>query len=250
MLFIGNHIIELEETDSTNTHAKQLLDHQVLHEGTVVRAFNQSHGRGQGGNRWVSAPGQNILLSLVLYPRFLAADQSFQLSMCISLGCRDFLKEILPLRSEFCVKWPNDLYVGDKKIGGILIENTMSQERIQQSVVGIGININQASFPPELTRATSFLLETGQTANIERILNLLYRCIETRYLQLRMGAFDALRSDYLKSMWRYNTPNRFRRIKDDSVFVGQILGVRPSGFLVVECEGRLEEFETKQIAFL
>src|SRR5690606_26474526 len=125
-----------------------------LPEGTVIMAVDQHDGRGQKGTLWQSEPGKNLTASLLLTPTFLDPKQQFVLTAAISLAITRWLASLTHV--EVKIKWPNDIFIGDRKIGGILIENILKGKTWKSAVVGIGINVNQTSFPPEIqTRATS-----------------------------------------------------------------------------------------------
>lgn len=142
-VFTGKNLIQLNQTDSTNIHLTQLAQDNNLPEGTVVNAAFQTHGKGQRNNSWEAEKGMNITFSVLYKPHFLPLSKHFLLSKAISLGVFDYLNCIC---AEVKVKWPNDIYVGNKKIAGILIENSIKGNNIYQSVIGIGININQSNF--------------------------------------------------------------------------------------------------------
>ncbi|HYQ56854.1 MAG TPA: biotin--[acetyl-CoA-carboxylase] ligase, partial [Draconibacterium sp.] len=131
MFLTDKNIILLSEVDSTNNYAKQLVAEKA-HSGTVVLAQYQKNGRGQVGNFWESEAGKNLLFSLILYPAFLDAGKQFYISKVVSLALVEVLNECI---IDVKIKWPNDIYVGDKKIAGILIENTMKGNKLESSVI-------------------------------------------------------------------------------------------------------------------
>ena len=139
----GNSVIHLTSVDSTNKYAATLLRKENIPEGTVILADVQTHGKGQGGNTWLSDKDLNLLFSLILKPDFLPAYKQFYLSMSIASGIHDCMAD-LGIRSW--IKWPNDILIQDKKVAGILIENTIQFQNIQTSIVGIGLNVNQVTF--------------------------------------------------------------------------------------------------------
>src|ERR1700739_639940 len=141
-LFIGNNYIFLQETASTNSYLQSILREQQLAEGAVVSTGFQSAGRGQVGAVWESGRDQNMMLSVLLYPKFLNAGEQFLISKTIALAVKDFILIFLPDRN-IKIKWPNDILVSGQKICGILIENGLKGERIEYSIVGMGINVNE-----------------------------------------------------------------------------------------------------------
>ncbi|MBK7337406.1 MAG: biotin--[acetyl-CoA-carboxylase] ligase [Saprospirales bacterium] len=242
--FVGKVLLPFEELDSTQTYAQNLLSRSRPAEGTLVTASSQSSGKGLLHNRWESAPGQNLLLSLILYPDFLPLSRAFLLSQAMALGVRDWAHRYAGARAR--VKWPNDLYIGDKKVGGILIQNAVSDKHIGHSVVGIGINVNQTVFPPELPNPGSIKGETGLELDLKTALNELCECLEQRYLDLREGAWLAIQEEYLRQLYGFGETRTFLR-PDGEPFSGKITGVLENGYLQLQTDKGLESFEVKEI---
>ena len=145
-LFIGKFSFHLSSIDSTNKFAHNLISKTNPIEGTAIRADEQTAGRGQFGSKWQANPRENITISIILCPKFLLVKQQFLLNAAMALGVYDFINEIIGYSSELTIKWPNDIYVGNQKIAGILIENSIQQDVINNSIIGIGLNINQKTF--------------------------------------------------------------------------------------------------------
>ena len=153
-LFIGQNLVKLSEVNSTNTYLKELVSKsEPLIEGTVIMADHQFAGRGQKDNIWYSQAGKNLTFSIYLKPSSLAVSKQFVLNMVICLGIVDALKPILGNDSK--IKWPNDIYFKNNKLGGILIENSTKGYQLKESIIGIGLNVNQKDFPESLSRVTS-----------------------------------------------------------------------------------------------
>jgi BirA family transcriptional regulator, biotin operon repressor / biotin---[acetyl-CoA-carboxylase] ligase len=243
-LFTGKQLIYLPQCDSTNRFAQELINKNKAIEGCVVITDRQTNGQGQRGNSWEAEPGQNITLSLILKPAFLAAQHQFNLNICISLAVLDLARRFLPPNLK--LKWPNDLYYGNKKIGGILIQNSLNGQFIQHSVVGIGLNINQVLF--SAPNARSFAQITGETYHLPTIIQLLLECIEARYLQLKEGKIANLKFQYLQSLYRYQEQHVYR-VKDQ-LLKGTIIGIDEIGRLGVNLSGRLQFFDFKEISFV
>jgi BirA family transcriptional regulator, biotin operon repressor / biotin---[acetyl-CoA-carboxylase] ligase len=243
-LFVGRKIIQVPTCASTNTLALDLLYKNEATEGTVVTTLEQTQGRGQRGNTWEAQAGQNITLSVVLLPRFLAVHQQFYLNMAFSLAALDLARTCLP--GEPSVKWPNDLFYADKKWGGMLIENGVSGSRLQHTVLGLGINVNQEEF--QAPQATSFARITGKQFVVNDLIGLLLQHIESRYLELRTLNFAKLRHDYLRHLYRYQEKALFE-VGGEKVS-GQIQGVDENGRLSVQIEEQVRNFNLKEITFL
>jgi BirA family biotin operon repressor/biotin-[acetyl-CoA-carboxylase] ligase len=231
---------------STNSEAHALIVQNRASEGCTIITDFQTAGRGQRGNRWEAAPAENLMLSVVWYPTFLAAAQQFQLSQAVALGVHDWASTLLGPGPQLKLKWPNDLYYGDQKFGGILIENTLSGPKIQYSVIGIGLNINQQHFA--MATATSIGQLTGRAYIREALAARLLECLERRYLQLRAGQVSQLRQAYLQALYRYQETHWFE-VGGQRVS-GQIVGVEDDGRLAVAVGHELRRFSLQEIRYL
>jgi BirA family biotin operon repressor/biotin-[acetyl-CoA-carboxylase] ligase len=245
-LFIGAHHLSLETVDSTNTYAKTLIADQRPPEGTLVTTRLQTAGRGQSGSTWQAEPGLNLTASYILYPSFLSADRQFFLNMAVSLAVRELCEEITG--HEIRIKWPNDIYHKNKKLAGILIENTISGSQLASSVVGIGLNINQTTFDPGLPNPTSVKLITGQQTQIEAVIPQLNSYIEKYYLQLRQLHFNFLDKGYMVHLYRYHQTATYSR--NGQTFRGEITGVTKEGKLIIESGGKELRFGMKEVEYL
>jgi BirA family biotin operon repressor/biotin-[acetyl-CoA-carboxylase] ligase len=246
-LFIGKNVISLETIDSTNDYAKQLLSTQKPTDGTLIIAKAQTKGRGQLGNVWQTESGKNLTASYILYPNFLSPDKQFYLNMAVALGIREFCESICSEHVQ--IKWPNDILINGKKVCGVLIENALQGSKIQHSIIGIGININQTQFDTALTHATSIALENNnQTLDIENLAGKLSSYLEKYYLQLRLLHFNFLEKAYTTSLWRYNQTSEFK--KGDTIFKGEITGVTKEGKLEIDVKGKPQKFGFKEIEFV
>ncbi len=246
-LFTGRHYTVLPEIDSTNTYLSRILGNISLPEGSVIRAVNQFAGRGQKGSAWESEGGKNLLLSFLFYPKFLEPRKVFLLNKTFALGVHDFVS--LWLKKHITIKWPNDIYWKKKKLSGILIENSINASSISHSILGIGININQKSFPVDLINASSFGIIKKKEFDLEILFNSLCSCIEARYLQLKNGDHAQIDEDYLAVLyssgkWKVYEHNGIR-------FKGMIKGVDENGKLIVELKnGQVRNFDIKEIVYI
>jgi BirA family transcriptional regulator, biotin operon repressor / biotin---[acetyl-CoA-carboxylase] ligase len=151
--------------------------------------------------------------------------------------------------SPVAIKWANDIFIGDKKVCGILIQNSLSGSRLQSSIIGIGVNINQLIFPKDIN-ATSLRLETGQVFDLMPFVEKLTRCLEVRYLQLKSTMnVSKINDEYLSKMYRFGVDAIYRRMRDDSVFMGKIVGVSPTGQLEIMSNKGIELFDIKEVRF-
>ncbi len=245
-LFIGKVFHYLDIIDSTNTFAIDLTKTGPP-EGTVIWADYQSAGKGQGTNNWHSSAGKNITMSVILLPAFLSAQQHFLFNQCISLGIHDFLQKYFKNSS---IKWPNDLYIGNKKIGGILIQNSLQGKLFKNAVVGIGLNVNETDFPEEVPNATSFKLEGMEEKPLPILVEELCLSLEQRYLQLRSKQFELIRRDYLHHAYQLNQWANYRDPLG-TIFKGKITGFSIDGKLIMELENKAQaDFLPKEVVFL
>lgn len=242
--FLGKELIYVPECHSTNDVALQKYKDRVIGEGTIIITEKQTKGRGQRGNSWYSEPGMNLTFSLILRPTFLEARQQFGLNMAIALGIKEALAGFLP---GILVKWPNDIVHRDHgKLGGILIENTISHSGLELSIVGIGLNINQTAFP--FTQATSMAQIAGHAFDKGEIFAALVESIERFYLKLKNQGGNSLMNAYIAKLYRFG---EFHPFDDGEPFLGKIIGIGEQGKLIIKkANGSLHQYAFKEIRFL
>jgi len=245
-LFLGQKINYLPTCQSTNDEAANLIAAGEAVEGLVVITSQQTAGRGQRGNQWEAQTGKNLTFSVILQPSFLQASEQFWLNIAVSLGISDWLETFVGGRLK--IKWPNDLYIQQRKIGGILIENTLQGYTIAWSVVGIGLNINQSHF--QYPTATSLLNETPTDSEfvLSDLITSLLEALEKRYLALRTGQRDVLKTAYLQRLFRYQEEHLFKQ--GETYFRGSITGVDETGRLAIETGHELRFFAFKEVEFV
>ena len=219
-------IIPVETVSSTNSYLKELAHNQMLEEGTVVVARNQTAGRGQRGNTWESEPEKNLTCSIILYPSFLPVQQYFLLSEAIALGVKETLDAYT---AGITLKWPNDVYHQERKIAGILIENELTGNSLDVSIAGIGININQERFLSDAPNPVSLKQITGVERDTDALLKELVKHIFYRYEQLKSGDVETIIQTYHDSLYR---KTGFYRYEDkDGIFAARIDRISDDGFL-------------------
>ena len=243
---IGHMIITVASTGSTNNYAsKQVIENEVQ-EGTVFLAYEQTSGRGQLNNFWESEAGKNLTFSIFLKPVFLDIHKQFMLSKAVCLGLSSFLSRYT---SQVKIKWPNDIYVGDRKICGVLIENAVMNGVISQSVIGIGLNINQAVFRSDAPNPVSLTMITGEEYDLGETLRALLQEIGFFYQKLQARQFDELDQSFHERLYRLNEWHRYEDGKH--LYTGMLTGVNDMGQLQVqEKDGLLYEYHFKEVAFL
>lgn len=239
---------KLDATDSTNSYLKELVREGALHNWTVVSTGQQIRGRGQQGAIWFSDSGKNLTFSLLIKDIGLKATDQFLLNCAISHGIFKVLKayEIPRLK----VKWPNDIMSGSSKLAGILIENSLINDSIAYSIVGIGLNVNQKKFPPYLPDAVSMKKLTRQNYDLDEILEALVGNIKSEIGLIERGQYETLRTNYIENMYRRNTPHMFRAPGGEP-FMAQIQGTTENGLLMLRKEdGIVAHYAFKEIEYL
>ena len=247
-LFMGREVHFYQNALSTNVIAADLLSNSRPAEGTAILTFNQTAGKGQRGNSWMAEPDKNIAISYIFFPHLLPVSKQFLLTQAVALGVVHFVRQYID-NNPVSIKWPNDLYVGAKKIIGILIENTISNSEIKNSIIGVGINVNQAIFNDNLPNPTSFTLETGKEFNLHERAARLSACLEPYLLALKAGKTKDLEEAYLENLYRYRCPALFRD-SEGKVFQGTITGIGAGGKLMVQIQSENCLFDIKEIAFV
>lgn len=237
----------LEEVDSTNN--EMIRRRAELDNLSVVAAVCQTAGRGQRNNSWLTHAGENLTFSMFArfsdprMPRVKATEQ-FRISVAATLAVSDYLASKGVANA---VKWPNDIYVRGRKICGMLIENTLEGPDVSTSIIGIGINVNQKDFPPQLVNPTSMTIVTGESYDLKAELVTLCGMLRDRLLS--MG--QEQHGDYISRLFRLGVFNEYVDCEDGTRFMARITGVSPSGMLQVETkEGKLKEFAFKEISFV
>ena len=247
-LFVGQNFVLLKEVDSTNNFLKELVSNsKPVIEGTVIMAENQYAGRGQQQNGWFAEPGKNLTFSILLKPHFLPVTEQFDLIRAVSMGVFDALEPLLG--NGLKVKWPNDIYYQDRKLGGMLIENMIQGGQIKSAIIGIGMNINQENFAPGLANPVSLKQILHKDYDLRSILSDICTHIEGWYLKLKAGKINDLRNIYLSRLYWLNEEKTFRT--KTGVINGTIKNVCYNGLLVVQNNNGEElEFSLKEIEFV
>ncbi len=244
---VANHIIKLDSVSSTNEYAIQLLSKTEPSEGTVITTSFQTNGRGQYGRKWQSDPNQSLLLSLILKPSNLEIKNIFFLNMCISLAIRDFVSIIT--KKEIKIKWPNDIYINNKKIAGILIQNQISSLGISSSIIGIGINVNQTSFEINNANPTSLSIVENISYNLDELYEQLYPILDSYYLLLRNKKYQKIKTLYIQNLYKLNESSKFK-LADGGVFTGNIIDIASNGAIVIKSQNQEKEYMMYEISMV
>lgn len=243
------NIIELEETNSTNSY---LTDHaDTLPADTVVVTHTQTAGRGQRGNTWESEPGKNLTFSILLHPDAVKAHEQFLISRAVSVGIAQSLARFVHGSEEVSIKWPNDIYVESQKIAGILIENSLMGDRITRSIVGIGLNVNQLRFTSDAPNPVSIIHLCGEETPLRPLLEEVVGSILTQIKMLGSaeGREKVCRA-YNAMLWRREGFYPYVTAEGEP-FEGELVSIGPDGMLTLrDTAGNLRRFAFKEVHFV
>lgn len=236
-------IFHHQETTSTN----DLAASATYGHGDIIIADAQTKGRGQRGNSWNSTPGENLTFSLVIQPDHLQAEEQFYISKIISLS---LVETLAAYGTQASVKWPNDIYTGDRKIAGVLIENDLMGACIKKSIAGIGLNVNQRLFDPGLPNPTSMTLEKGDRYDRADVLKTFIISFRKFYDNLLHGKKKSIDSSYAAALYRKEGVHSFREPSGE-LFQAHIREVWPTGDLVLErSDGTVKNYLFKEVEFI
>jgi BirA family transcriptional regulator, biotin operon repressor / biotin---[acetyl-CoA-carboxylase] ligase len=242
-ILIGKVLQHLNDCENTNDFFKSRKQASNLPEGMVVYTTRQKSGRGQFGNPWFDEPGKNLAFSFILYPGFLKIFEQYYLNMAIANALVEFFSQLT--QESVTIKWPNDIYIKNKKIAGILIENILSGQIIQSSVVGFGINVNNSTFPANLPNPVSLFQLTGQIRNIDELVALICEIMEKWYFKLRSGQHTEILKTYNAQLYGKGMVQLFK--ENEKTLAGIISGVSRHGRLTINFNGDLIDYNHKSI---
>ncbi|MEM9671175.1 MAG: biotin--[acetyl-CoA-carboxylase] ligase [Cyclobacteriaceae bacterium] len=238
----GKQLFYYPSCGSTNQIASQLIRDKQAEHGALVWTDHQVAGRGQQNKSWESEAGQNIAASLIVYPQW-SVSQQFYLNMAVSLAIREAIQHFLS--DLVLIKWPNDIFIQDRKLVGILIQNSLMADKIHTSVIGMGINVNQQEFCAP--RATSLAKEIDQQFSRGEILNLVLVRMESRYQQLLSQDYVSIKSDYESYLLGKDELRIFS--DNNEKFSGMIIGVDSSGRLMIRVENEVLRYNFQEIVY-
>lgn len=231
---------------STNVEAQDLVNKGLIRSTSWIQAGEQFLGRGMGRNKWYSEPDSNITGSLVVFPQYLRAEEQFEISIMASLAVSDLLMLYF---DEVAIKWPNDILLTGSKIGGLLVEHSVIGQIISHSVIGIGLNVNQTTFPPGIPNATSFKLELDFDFDLNEVSDLLLQFLEKRLTQLENRESASMKEEYLRRLFRFKQFAPYKA--GDKWFSARIIDVDQFGRLMLGSEnGEILKFGFKEVEFI
>lgn len=242
---IGYPFHVLNTVDSTNNYAMARVAEGPVAPGYTWFAMEQTAGKGQRGKQWISAPGENIMLTTVLQPA-LGLHQQFMLSVAIALGAFDFFRKYAG--DETRIKWSNDIYWRDRKAGGILIENVLRGSVWQYAIAGMGLNINTPHFPDHLLNPVSLRQITGREWDSIELAQDLCLHLEKRYSQLSAESYPSMLSEYKNNLYRLHDPALYRI--NGEIFQGVIRDVLPDGRICLEKNIEILELNFGEVEYI
>lgn len=239
--------INLPRVDSTNNFCKDMLSFGDQIEGmTLVVTDEQTGGRGQGENRWESEAGKNLTFSLLCHPRFVKANEQFVLSQCMALAIWRSLDKLV---EDVSIKWPNDIYIGDRKVSGTLIECDLRGKEIENCIIGVGLNVNQKEFRSDAPNPVSLAQITGKEEDKEALLDDIMGEFQALYERIRAGESEALRKEYKQHLYRREGMHRYADVRGE--FMAEIADIEPTGHLLLRFEnGNTCRYELKEVRFI
>ena len=243
-VLIGKKILFVPECDSTNSLLVAMSQSKALDEGTIIITDNQIKGRGQAGNKWITEPGLNLTFSVLLKPVFLEPSNQFFLNIAVGLALCHAISD--SINDKVSLKWPNDVLVEGKKLGGILIENQIQGQMLSQAVVGIGLNINQTSF--EWPNATSVKILSGKVNDKSKVFETILVRLEAYYNLLKKGKYSTLMNEYYSVLYWKDEEHQFEAV--GKFFFGTITGIDGVGRLMVKSSGKVLSYNFKEIRFV
>ena len=235
---IGSQIFNLIEVDSTNNFAAKLVSDHLCQNGAVIMADYQTDGKGQRGNKWDSNKGENLIMSIVFQPDNLSVSEQIKISWATCISIIDLLTFY---GIEAKIKWPNDIYIRIKKIAGILIENQISGNLVNNSIIGIGMNVNQLHF--QFRNATSLLLECKNVHSIKEVSELLIEKLNSNLFQ----EFNFLKNRFEANLFHINKMSQFE--DESGIFEGTIIGISENGQLKVKKGEEIKYYGIKELIF-
>jgi len=237
----------LKETHSTNEHATNLSSINTPNLNFCVYTYNQTDGKGQIGRKWYTGADENLAVSYVINEVNLKVKNHFYLNMTISLALLRLVSSIVPLK-VCSIKWPNDIYLGNKKVAGILIQNQIKGNIISKSIIGIGLNVNTKDFPVEIPNPISMLSASENKKPFQ-----LYELLEKLTIELTQGLStidffnEKLRREYTQKLFRLNELNYFKT--NDKTFEGKILGISEDGQLKMDTQEGIKTFSFREVSY-
>ncbi|MEO9478099.1 MAG: biotin--[acetyl-CoA-carboxylase] ligase [Cyclobacteriaceae bacterium] len=244
-LFLGKKVEYLTQCHSTNQELAGRLNTSKISEGHLILTDYQTAGKGQRGNAWISESGKNLLFSLALVPNFLEIKKGFMLNVIVGVALQKALEHFVAGHNVE-IKWPNDIYIDNKKVGGVLVETSSDGGFLENAIVGIGLNVNQNHFA--ISTATSLSSVVRCSLDLDEVLEQVLLDIESQYLKLKAENIKSIMYDYHQNLrWRGEVHEFESR---GETFSGEIIGINEFGKLMVKHTDELHSYDVKDIIFI
>ncbi len=242
------NLIKLDAIDSTNSFLKELASNTSLEDYTVVVTNKQTKGRGQMQNTWASKPFKNLTFSVFKSLKNLEIRHQSYLNFAVSLAIYDTLKSLsVP---KLFIKWPNDIMADNKKVCGILIETTFNNSQIKNTIIGIGLNVNQEKFSKDYPNASSLKLILNRDLNLDELLHKIVERCKFYIKRIEQQDFEEIHNLYNETLYKKEIPSTFFNTKSQQYFMGIISHVNQKGKLIIQLEDdSLKEFDNKEVTF-
>jgi len=237
------NIIKLDTIGSTNNFAKEIINSKIVADWTVIHTNEQTNGRGQRGNLWQSNPNENLTFSLIISPN-IKVEKQFYISKIVSLALLNFFNKFSDNAS---IKWPNDIYIDDKKIAGILIESYIQADRINKSVIGIGININQCIFDKNIPNPISLKQLTNKTFNLDDILTQIIK--EIYIMHQSINNYKLIDNMYNNNLFGLNKKLYFYD-ENNNMFLGEVIKTNEYGKLKLKINEEFKYYDFHDISLV
>ncbi len=239
--------IHIAETDSTNSELRRLMNHEQIENLFMLTAGFQTAGRGQVGNKWESNRDENLLMSIIMRPKQLDVRQQYLLSMAISSAVARAVRHIV---DNVRMKWPNDVYVDNKKLGGILIENTLRGTLIADSIMGLGLNVNQTLFVSDAPNPISLQMLTNKSHSIQSLAQSIQQEMAIALNLVDNEQFDTIHDEYISLLYRADG-NMYLYADANGTFEARIVGVEPDGHLILaDKHNKIRRYAFKEVEFI
>jgi len=245
MLF---NIVNLPSVPSTNKYLFEKITREEVSEGLVIVTKEQTAGKGLANNLWESEAGKNLTFSILLRPEFLEASRQFMITQIVSLSVLNVLKKYIAT-DLLKVKWPNDIYVSDKKIAGILVQNIVKGKDISHSVVGIGLNVNQREFLSDAPNPVSIIQLANKMLDLNVLLTEFLSELKSNYISCKVVSEQMkLNETYLNNLYRFKQQHGF--VDAAGYFRGEIIGINSFGQLKIkDSSGKVRVYSYKEVEF-
>lgn len=238
---------------STNADITKSVSKNTPNANIVLYTYKQSEGKGQIGRKWHSDTNKNLTFSLLININQLLAKDQFHFNMIVSLALRDCLAEIVaqfdPQKDICKIKWPNDIYIKNKKLAGVLIQNTLADKYISKSVVGVGVNANTMDFPVDLPNPISLAQVAGKEFDLKALFANVITAIEKKCFQYDRLSFSELKKQYIEKMYLLNERRTFTLSEKEIELEAEIIGITNQGKLQLKNKAGVSEFNFREIRY-